>query len=347
MPKWFLVAASLLTPISAPAQALEPIATPQIEFLCPLPAIANLSLGSTQASQDIVMLENLKRLRKLAPHFAPFTEADLEITPWSRRVAGATYLAESPDGTTNQKWAATFEQSLLESGWLSVPPKEPRSSWMVEPRSFEKQMDTPLGRRTVLIEFDTPGALVLRCGEQKLLEVQKNERDGVLEPGSPRPFAPARSKPLAQATDADCENATLLEAFKEPGIVDEANPAVQAFVAHAQDVADQRLYGGRLLTWLKWTLLASGRVSEERIWQIQDEAAPQDMDAIASGVTDLLGSLNGMADAQEQANPKAICRALLRVMAWQAKSDEADIAYQAKRAKALENEALKLNVNID
>jgi hypothetical protein len=344
--------ALLVTPVGAPTQPPEQIATPQIEYLCPLPALANVTLGATLASQDVVMLENLKSLKKLGPHFAPFTQADLEITAWSQRIAGVSYVAESPEGPTNEKWGAAFEQSLLEAGWLVVSRKESKSPFVAEPRSFEKQMETPLGRRTLFLRFDTPGALVLRCGDLKLFDVQKNERDGVLEPGSLRPVAPARTAPhrtapAAQATDADCENATLLEAFKEPGIVDEANPALQAFVERAQDVADERRYGSRLLTWLKWKLVASGRVLEERIWQIQDEAAPRDLDAAAAAVTDLLGSVVGMDDAQQQANPKAICTTMLRFMDWQIKTDATDIAYHSKWTQALEKEAQRLGVNID
>jgi len=342
-----LAGALLITPVSEPTQLPEQIATPQIEYLCPLPALANLTLGATLASQDIVMLENLKSLKKLGPHFAPFTQADLEITPWSQRIAGVSYVAESPDGSTNEKWGAAFEQSLLEAGWLVVSRKESKSPFVAEPRSFEKQIETPLGRRTVFLRFDTPGALFLRCGDLKLFDVQKNERDGVLEPGSLRPVPPAPNINAAQAADADCENATLLEAFKEPQIVDEANPALQAFVADAQEVADQRRYGSRLLTWLKWKLVVSGRVSEERIWQIQDEAAPRDLDAAAAAVTDLLGSVVAMDSAQQQANPKAICTTMLRFMDWQIKSDATDIAYHSKWTQALEKEAQRLGVNID
>lgn len=343
----FAVGAMLFVPVAASAQPVRQIDARQVAAMCPVPALSGITLGSPRVQQDRDVIDSLQSLNKLPLTFAPFTEADLEITPWSQRLAGVTYLAESSDGPTNKAWSEVLERSLLESGWLVSGHGVLVSPLTASARIFEKQMETPLGKRTILLEFDTPGALILSCGDAELLDIQKDERDGLLEPGSPRPLKPENLDSVPMATEVDCENPMLLDALSEPGLIDETNPAMRAFIAGGEILSEQRLYDERLVTWLKWKLISSGKINEEGLWQIQDKVAPQDEEAMLPMMMDVLGAAAETAKAQEQGDPAAMCKSLVRVIGVSATKDRVDIAYHGKVAKALEQEAYRLGVGLD
>jgi hypothetical protein len=340
-----LAAASLILSTSpAVGRAVTQTDAEQIAILCPVPALRGIQLGMEKPLRDEFLR---KSLSKLPPSFAPFTEATLEMTPWSQKLAGVIYLAESPNDPPNQAWSDALAQSLTSSGWTPSQRSDLASPLTFNAIMFEKVVESTSGSHIAFIEFDTPGALKLRCGDAKLLEIQKKEQDGQLEPGSLRPAKPRYVEIDSTANDVDCDNPLLLEAFREPSSVDENNIAFRQFVAGSEALSEQKYYGERLMTWLKWKLISSGRVDEDKIWELEEKVAQRDGKAKMSNWMDAIAALGDMLKAQEQGDARAMCHSLARVMDATAKGDRSDIAYHAKVTQALEQEARRLDINVD
>jgi hypothetical protein len=340
-----LAAASLMLSTSpAVGQTVTQTDAEQIAILCPVPALSGIQIGMEKPLRD----ESLRKsLSKLPSSFAPFTEATLEITPWSQKLAGVTYLAESHNGPPNQAWSDALAQSLTSSGWTPSQRSDLASPLTFNAIMFEKAVNSTSGSHVAFIEFDTPGALMLRCGDAKLLEIQKKEHAGQLEPGSLRPANSQYAEIDPKAKDVDCDNPLLLEAFREPSSVDESNAAFLQFVARSDALSGQRSYGERLVTWLKWKLIGSGEIDEDKIRELEDKAAQRDGEAKMSNMMDAIGAMGDTAKAQEQRDGRAMCHSLARIMEATAKVDRSEIAYHAKVAQALEQEGRRLGINVD
>jgi hypothetical protein len=329
---------------SAQAQSVKPIDAAQVDNICPGLKMPDLSLGLPKSRQNPLFV---KKGNRLPEAFAPFTEADLEFTPWSDLLAGITYRAASPDGEVNRNLAETLESSLLAAGWTKSDRPDLASPLVFVAQHFSKEVETPQGKRELFLEFDTPGALMLRCGDSRLLEIQKKENEGELEPGSKRPQQPLTAdKNATIANESACEDALLLQSFGKAGVVDETAPAFADFIAGGAALSEYKQYKGRIVTWLKWALLDSKKIDRDRIWELEDQANR----GIAEQELSLLGTIFEkvmQADAaMKDDEPKAACQSFFAFMQAQAEKDRSDIAYHERVTRLLEQEAARVGLDL-
>ena len=335
-----VAAAVMVSPIPtlAAPTAIKRIGANEATSLCPSLGQAGLLFGEPSSRQDPNFVEHLNHL---PPQHAPFAEAALEFTPWSDRLAAVVYMAPSPNGGANRLWGKELEESLRQAGWIDSARSDLTSVNAVAPKLFEKRLDTRNGRRTIVLEFDISGALMLRCGDSELLRLSRNERDGQLEPGSPRPAALPAVPTLPLPTEAGCSDPRVLEAFKTPGHVDEKLPALRRLMEGGFQIADQKRQAERLHTGLAWRLRTSGQVSEDRIWQVEEAAAtPPD-------VIGLVNLLNAAGPGFQSRNPRALCRSIIGLVIGTVETDKREIARWAKINAALEAEARKHGIDVE
>lgn len=187
---------------------------------------------------------------------------------------------------------------------------------------------------------------MLRCGDADLLRLSRNERDGQLEPASPRPVALPAVPAMPLPTEAGCSDPAVLEAFKTPGHVDEKVPALHRLMEGGFRIADQKRQAERLHTWLAWRLRTSGQVSEDRIWQVEEAAVPT-TDSKAD-VIGLMNLLNAAGEGLQSRNgPAAFCRSIIGLVIGTVETDKREIVRWAKINAALEAEARKHGIDIE
>ncbi len=326
------------------AQSLKPIDAAQIDRICPGLTMPDLSLGKPRSQQDSYFLKQVNRLPEA---FAPFTEADLEYTPWSGLLAGITYRAASPDGEVNRNLAQTLESSLLAAGWTKSDRTDLASPLVFAAQHFSKEVETPQGKRALFLEFDTPGAVMLRCGDRRLFEIQKKEYEGELEPGSRRPRQPpTASKEAKVAAISDCDDTLLLQSFGKATTIDESSPAFVEFIAGGASLSEYEQYQARIVTWLKWALLDSTKIDRERIWELEDQANRGKAQQTLSLLGMMFEKVMQADAAMKSEEPKAACQSFVAFMQAQAEKDRRDIAYHERVAKILEQEAARVGLDL-
>lgn len=343
-PATLLATALLSSALPATAQRPAQIGAAQALALCPVVGQPGLRFGAPRSAQDATLLA---QINQLPASFAPFTEADLDLTSWSDQLAGITYLAASPDGADNQAWGEALQDSLEAEGWVPAQRPHLAATGMMDARMYEKTVPSAQGPLTLLLQFDTPGALMLSCGDAALLERAHAEADGRLAPGTPRPKPPVRREATSLPTEAACADPKLLRVFSDPYKIDELDPAFQKLIAGSTLIAAQRRHQDRLNGWLRWRLLESGQVTQDRIWDLGGDANPG-TDAIAMDLMQaMLVQLGEVAKAQEQGSPAAMCRAMVGVIVTTAQKDQADIDHWTRANSALEEEARRLGLKLD
>lgn len=338
----------LLTPAPAAAQSVKRIDAQMVARFCPGMESSQLKPGLPISAQDQAFIKSLNRL---PPDFTPFTEADLEMTSWSGKLAGITYRGASPDGDANRAWSEALVTTLQNEGWTELSQIDLASPLPYFAHYFERDVDSGSGRRTLFLEFDTPGALVLRCGDLQLFEIQKNEAQDMLEEGSPRPPQLGDLETALRLPDeSDCDDPMLLQAFREPGRIDETSEAFQKFAAAGENVAKVATSRQRLVTWLKWKLLRSGKVDQDRLWQLEDkasESAKTNPLTLSEDVLVAVGKVSDAVQAKDGAGkPKAICRSMVGIILAQSAKEKQDSDYNAELARILESEAARLGIDV-
>jgi hypothetical protein len=332
---------SIPAPTFAASTAIKRIDANEATALCPSLGKTGLLFGEPSSRQNPEFVEHLHRPW---PRHAPFADAALEFTPWSDRLAAVVYRAAGGNADANRLWGEELEKSLRQAGWMDSDRSDLMSATAIAPKLFEMSFETPKGRRTIVLEFDVSAGLMLRCGDAELLKLSRNERDGELEPASPRPLAVAPSPTMPLPTLSGCSDPGVLKAFKTPGHVEEKVPALRRLMEGGFQIADQKRQVERLHTWLVWRLRTSGQVSEDRIWQVEEAAAPADSKDGAAGLLNLLNAAGG--DFQSHNGPGAFCRSVIGLVVGTVEMDKHEIVRWAKINAALEVEARKLGVDV-
>lgn len=342
------VSAAMLV-ISVPAAAQEvpkpTISAELVSRLCPVTGMAGLKLGATRQEQPA---ELLRSLRRLPDSFRPFTEAELDVTSWSGKIAAVTYRAASPDGEINDALLEGFDATMVPAGWEPVVLDRtitPLS--MLGGRTLEREVDGPEGRRKLLLEFDASGALALRCGDPALLEQDQRERDGTLEPGSPRPLAPAYDPTLRLPESSACQSLALQRLTVGTPKLDEEAPELVPFLAAAMQESDRAQFGKRLATWLEWKLLGSGKTDDNRLVALRTAAAKSNVDSEMRLMMQFLAVGGELAEARESGDNFKGCNALRKLMAFEHDKSRQQAAYWDRVNAALEAEAKRLGIGLE
>lgn len=323
----------------------QAITADKVERLCPVTGSPGLALGDPSDHQPT----ELKRgLRQLSADLAPFTKGRLELTPWSERVTAVTYSAEPGDTDQHGELLEAFDAMMIAAGWqpVTVDNEKMLPLNILDQRAYRREVMAKNGPQTLLVEFATDGAVQMRCGDPALLELAQREREGRLDPGSPRPIAPPFD-PARRVPDAKiCKTARLQEFALAKSGLDEFSPDIYEFGSAAFESRRRAGHGKRLNTWLEWKLLGSGRVSEDRLFELQEPFAK--LREIGLGkMMQMLVPVTAFANAREQGNGEAACEAMRQVLVAETKQSLADIAYWDKVNAALEAEAKRAGAALE
>lgn len=335
---------SLIAAVPVRAQEFHHITPARVEGLCPGAGLPGTLLGEPRARQDRGLVN---ALGKLPAHFAPFTEAELDLTDWSDQLAGITWRAASPDGAVNDRTMAAFRAAMTAAGWTETVQGDLMSPLGFNAIMFEKDLLTNLGQRRMLVEFDTPGALMLRCADAALLELALAERDGKLAPGSPRPPMPALDPAVTLPGDGVCADPQLQAVFADADYIDESSPALQQLMAFGTRAGEVSRAGNRLNTWLKWKLTGSGRITPDALWALEEQVSAHNGEELSEELTGFLEAAGGVMQARKARDHQNTCRAFLTLMGHQHKRHLRQIARWTAINAALEAEAVRLGVALD
>jgi len=340
--------AAALLATSAPlmAQAAPPVISADlVARLCPVTGMPGLKLGGTRAEQPP---ELLRSLRLLPDSFRPFTEAELDETPWSGRIAAITYRAASPDGDVNDALLEGFDETMTRAGWEPMVLGDtimPMS--VLGGRTLERDVEGGQGKQRLLLEFDASGALALRCGDPALLGQAKREQDGTLEPGSPRPVPPPFDPGLRLPEPAACQSPALQRLTVEKAKFDEEAPEIVPFLAATMQESDRAQFGKRLNTWLEWKLLGSGKLDDNRLIDLREAAAKANVDGEMRQMMEFLAIGGELAEARESGDAAKSCEALRKLMTFEHAKSRQQVAYWDRVNTALEAEAKRLGIGLE
>jgi len=340
------VAALLATSAPVAAQSAPPAITADlVARLCPVTGLPGLKLGATHKEQPP---ELLRTLRRLPESFRPFTEAELDTTSWSGQVTAVTYRVASPDGDDNEAALASFDKAMAASGWEPVElPRTITPLSVLGGRTLEREVDGPDGKRRLLVEFDASGALALRCGDPALLQQDQREREGTLEPGSPRPLAPAYDPALRLPEASACQSPALQRLTVGTSELDEEASELVPFLAAAMQESDRAQFGKRLAKWLEWKLLGSGKIDDNRLVALRTGAAKSNVDGEMGLLMRFLAVGRELADARESGDALKSCDALRKLMVFEHDKSRQQAAYWSRVNTALEAEAKRLGIALD
>lgn len=342
--------AAVAAPLPALAQSSDAPPAPAISAdlvarLCPAMGLTGLKLGAPRSAQPP---ELLRSLRRLPAQLAPFTEAELEVTTWSGRVAGVTYRAASPDGEINSALLESFDSIMLADGWeLSVTDETVSPMSILGGRALERTVEGPEGKRQLLLEFDASGALALRCADRALLAQAKRELDGTLDQGSPRPQRPSYDSALKLPEPAACDSPALQRLAASRENMDEYAPEMVTFAAAAMRDSDQAQWGKRLNTWLEWRLLGSGKITDDKLTALREKYARSGAEDEMRMTMELLGIMGEVAEAREHGDQRGSCLALRKMMVFESAKNKAEADFWQRVNTALEAEAKRLGVVLD
>lgn len=338
--------ASLLAalPVQAQAPAFHAISPAQVEGLCPGVGLPGTVLGASRSAQDPAFVNGLNQL---PARFPPFSNAELDLTNWSDRLAAITWRGASPDGDVNQRTMDAFRTAMTAAGWVETVQGDLMSPLGFDAVLFEKDLPTNLGVRRMLVEFDTPGALMLRCGDAELMELALAEREGKLVPGSPRPAAPMPFAAAPLPDDAVCADPAVQAVFADDDRIDENNPVLRQLMAATEGPRAANRAGERLNVWLKWKLLGSAKVDADALWTVQEQASAHDGDAMTEELTRFLQTGVALMEARKAGDRARTCQAFLGMMRHQHARDVREAAQWVKVNAAFEAEAARLGVTLD
>lgn len=266
---------------------------PDIAALCPVGGPAGLAFGVERKGQDAAALRALEG-------DGPLGEGEAQFTTWSDQLYAVEWRKPSPDDAINQPWRENVDAALLAAGWRPVDHRKLKSSSAMDQTMVEKTV----GNRTLVIEYDTSGIQMLRCGDLALMEIDARERDGDLLPGSPRPVPPAAPvAPFTLPDPAICARPDLVAAFSSTKSSREIGPLLERHFDLRDPVGDQEEFENRLKTWLEWKLRTAGGLSMEQIWNLTEP--PPGVDELEES----LGSINLMIEAEAAKDGRKLCQA--------------------------------------
>ena len=336
---------SAMVPAPALAQSAPQVSAAWIESLCPAPFSNEFALGKTeeeQAASALALFESPGKAR------APFTSGSGVYTPWSRRLAGLSWESELEYGDHMQDWRDALGATLEEGGW----------SWREEidfgdgpgwsAMAFEKPVLIDGEERTFIFRFDTFDKYSADCGEAEMLALFKREQLWELEPGSPRPADPGPPQDeAAYLARFDCEDPELVEAFAKAQTVEVAGPLAESLASPPIPYNAQQQYQERLGIWLFWTILQSGKTTEDDLTTVlintEDGPAIDYEERLSSMVGGMEAIFEGL-DNGDGAKTCAGYRAMMQSSVTEAKQQTAK---QIARNASLIAEAQRLGVAID
>ena len=341
-----VLSGALLGIATAPAAFAADPAVPaieQVEALCPGVSGNPLEFGTAKADVPQTALLEAKE-RALA---AGFEEIDPLYTAWSDRLVGADYSLDVPSGDPLDTWGEQFREVAETAGWETTED----GSMAFAALAFAKEFSTAAGSRYHLLEIDFYGqrrGITLRCSDFAMQAEAESERNGILAQGSQRPVAPPPMPPLDDfLARLDCTDPALLAMFAEVEELDDAGALVMARLGPPEGIHGEAEYNRRLVTWLRWRLLASEEIDEEAIWAIEERIATEEPVNHMAELVEMMGAVGGVFEAQEKQDSAALCASYRKAIVVMAEQSVLDARRDAALAAALEAEAVRRGIVLD
>ncbi|MCU0733286.1 MAG: hypothetical protein MUE84_17120 [Hyphomonas sp.] len=341
-----VLAGFVLWPVTPVAAEDASISSELVDRLCPFTGQPGLVLGATLQAQPAGLERSL---RNLPPESAPFTRGQLELTPWSRRIAAITYSApHTLDPDQAEALRTSVYQALTAVGWqeTEVNSEQILPLNIVDKAAFERIVPSSVGPQKLLLEFAIDGSIELRCGDPQLLILAQQEREGRLEPGATRPVAPPYDETKKLPDAAICQTQRLQQFALAQGGADEFSPEFVDFGGAAFEESERSGHGERVKTWLEWKLLRSGKITEDRLNELHKPYLPL-REAGVESMMQMLVHTVAFGEARERGDGQAACEAMRQVILMEHARNRTEIVYWEKVNTALEGEAKRLGVALD
>lgn len=340
------ISLSLVSLAPAPALAAmpQPIPIEKIEGLCPSIGTTGLSFGVARdgqdsASLDVLMQESGER--------APFVEGAANFTPWSDKLTGVTwYASQEEENAKPEEWLDHMAVTLEKGGWVQESPGTERGFTEYLPVTFHKDFSIADAQKTLEIKVSAFGNYELTCSDPYLVLLSENEGLGALEPGSPRPVL-ADVGMAALPDPATCERPEVQDMFSTSEKLEAAGHRVDELIPVADRDGEVARHGERLRTWLAWKLSESGKVDQQRLWEIEESAVPSADEDHLEDMMGFLADATEMIDAQKVGDGATVCRGMIAMFAKKRLADAAEADRWAKINAALEAEAVKLGIPLE
>lgn len=339
-----VTAASGILVQSPAANAAVPKVTESalVEGLCPGRDGNPLAFGITEDAVDEAALAGLNE-RATA---AGFDKARLQYTSWSNKLYGVEYVLDVPGGDDLSEWGEQFGKRMIELGWAFS--EDPFTS--LSAGRYEKEVEGDEEHRILGIELGLHSinrGITLLCADAELQLADKDERDGALAQGSPRPVAPKPQPPVEDfLARLDCSDPGLLADFAKAQDLDDAGVLVEARLS-PPELNSEANYQYRLVKWLRWRMLLSDRIDENRLFEIERKVAEEVPEDFNGNFIEMMGALEAVMSADKLSDPAALCTAYRNAVGVVAKQSADEARRNAALAIAYEAEARRLAIPLD
>ena len=342
MMHFLMAAAAALQPAAgAEATTLNPPTAQAIEAMCSDAGTLGYAFGAKGVPRSS-KLEMMLGGHELDARFAPFTRAETHATPWSGRLAFATYTVRHAEGAPTRPMLDALSAAFEGRGWRRNAELEDigKVPMYLMPIAGERVYELP--ESGLIAGFGSAlGEFTLTCGHKGLIRENADEAFGKLPPGTPRPEAPPPPPPTAYRAE-DCDRAEVQEEMLR--LTEGAASAPLA------EVLQRATYAERLSQWKIWRLRSSGRVSEDAMMKMLlgslDGAGGDPLAAFAM-LEPLLETLATFGEQIEAKDRAGACRTSFKVNEVFRKIETTTAAQWKAMDAAVEREAKRVGVSLD
>lgn len=314
----------------------------QVEAWCPDIGLQGLHMGKPKTAQDSAALD---ALRLPGEQFAPFDESELTFTAWSGLLAGVTWRRAASEGVSLVEWQDEVVSRLENAGWEVVAEPVTPAGW--ESQQLAKSFEIGGASRQLVVDVDVSGLYSIRCADAALLDRHEKESRGELAEGAPRPVQPEGSPQFDEIiARLDCDDESILAAISGAESLQAAGAMLERILGFPDDLNAEADFQTRLGTWLRWRMNASGRISEEELWALEDSVPVERPDPTAD-LTGFLNAATGVIAASEIPDAGAMCRGYRDLLVNGNRISEAEAERERMVNVALEAEARRRGIIVD
>lgn len=341
-----LIAGAAMRAISAVAQAP---ALPDVPSFCS----SSTAFGQTMGSNEVAGLASpplgISAFVKLPAQYAPFQDAEVVVSSYSRRINRVTASMEVASAQDAVRIAEQIRAQFRRAGWIEAGaagfPEQAFNPIGDDVADFNSERGglarSPTGRR---VEIDTFGKEVsLVCIDLPGFVRHVEEAFGPPPVGSGRPKAPP---PLPSDTvKMDC--ARPLSESEQAMIDDEQR--MRDWLGRYQAA---NLYFEQLLEWDGQQFVKAGKWSKDQkddfeLALLSHPDLKDNWSYFISAATKVFGYFVAMAEAAEQKNDARVCQAFNALFADVAEHGRRTLAHAEAIDRVYRAEAVKLGVPLD
>ena len=330
------------SPISA--GELDLISIDRIESLCSSAGSSAFVLGKPRSPEARAALEGSDGIPAVGE--APFVEAWPTYTAWSDRLAKIAWYPDFKEPVKATDWLDRMTEVLKAGGWQEVDPDFVSALPEWRTPEFTKEFAGDEVPTTIQIQVEAVSSYRFECTTPQLARLHDDEAQGILEPGTQRPLAPALiEKP--QLDPAICDTPEFQELMTSNRKLEESGFELGEIIPVVDPDNEAMRYGERLRTWLVWRMTGSGKVDWNRVWEIEEAVAPPQENEQLASMLGFLADAGEMIRAEEDGEKVRSCRLMLEMAGKQREKNAEAVARLDKINTALEAEARRLGIPLD